>query len=178
MKSKLRKEFLNLRKEMSSSSHLLYSNEICKKVVSLIEKYDFNKIALYSPFKNEVDVTSLIRYFLKDKKVLLPYIKDKKMYFSRIKDLDDLELGSYNILKPKSFKPENDFEICIVPGVAFNEDKYRLGYGGGFYDRYFEVKNNTLLIGVFFELQKTSIKFETFNDITLDYIITEKNIYN
>ncbi|MBQ7792732.1 MAG: 5-formyltetrahydrofolate cyclo-ligase, partial [Clostridia bacterium] len=81
------------------------------------------------------------------------------------------------ILEPPRQKPvlPEDIDFIIVPGCGFTETGYRLGYGGGFYDRYLP-KTNAVTCGFFYEALRTEfIPEET--DIPLDIILTEKNIY-
>ena len=74
------------------------------------------------------------------KKVAVPKCEGNDIVFYYINSLEDLEEGSFGILEPKINEAVNDFDssICIIPGVAFDNDKNRIGYGRGFYDRFLE----------------------------------------
>ena len=98
-------------------------------------------------------------------------IKNDFLQFRKIPEL----IFENKIIQPKFKKNTLVPEIIIIPLIAFNEKCFRIGYGGGFYDKY--LKNKKILkIGVAFEFQKVNFE-NTKYDIPLDYIFTEKRIY-
>ncbi len=110
---------------------------------------------------------------------LLPSVsKGNKMNFYKWNYLDPLKINQYGI--PEPYKSGKIYEpnIILVPLLAFDNKKNRLGYGKGYYDKfltkYLKVNKNTLTIGVAFSFQKYN-KLPIFkNDVKLNYILTEK----
>ena len=93
---------------------------------------------------------------------------------------NDIHLGTYNIREPKDLThivPLNKIDVVIVPLVAASLDRYRLGYGGGYYDRFLrKLRPDLITIGLSYEMQLfESIPIEE-HDIRLDYIVTENKI--
>ena len=170
-KKQLRKICLNNRQNLTVDLRKQYSQIICNKLLTYID----NKMVMsYLPYNNEVDLS-----YINNNTFAYPVIKNDNMMDAYITDNDYIE-NKYHILEPDINKStlinKNDIDIVIVPCVGFDENKYRLGYGGGYYDRYLK-DLSALKIGVAFEIQKVdNIPYEK-NDIVLDIIISEDNIY-
>ena len=140
---------------------------------------------LYLDFNNEVKTDHLITKLISLKKtVAAPVtIKDKrKLIPFKITNLKDgINIGSYGIREPKQ-NPYNelnveDIDILIVPAVAYDKNCYRLGYGGGFYDRFIEcLREDAITIGIAFDLQVFDYIPKENHDAQLNYLITENNI--
>ena len=101
------------------------------------------------------------------------------MYFYRINDLEDLKKGYMGILEPREGLPVSECNegVIIVPGVAFDKNKARCGYGKGFYDKYLSKHPKLVKIGICFEFQLYDELVTDSHDILMDYIVTEKMIY-
>ncbi len=133
-KSSLRREFLFLRKSAQSK----------RLSIKMLEKYpefsDAETVFCYISAHGEVDTYELIEELLKTKTVTVPYCVDREgnMIASKITSLEDLKDGKFGIPEPVSPKefPKQKIDFVIVPGVAFDKDGYRLGYGKGYYDRF------------------------------------------
>ncbi|MDL2311041.1 5-formyltetrahydrofolate cyclo-ligase, partial [Peptostreptococcaceae bacterium OttesenSCG-928-C18] len=118
------------------------------------------------------------------KNLYVPYIdtKENSMKLSLIKDLNnDLEPGYYSIPEPKEnlrTPVDNDIiDLVITPGVAFTKDKYRMGYGGGFYDRFFaNLKKPPLKIALAYDFQIVDELPSEDYDIPVNIIITENQV--
>ena len=93
-----------------------------------------------------------------------------------LKSFDDLVDGRYKIKTSKLKNTKENIDLTIVPGLSFDKNKYRLGYGGGFYDYY--IKNHkSFYVGLFYQINKSyKLNFDDF-DQKLDLIITDKKIY-
>ena len=152
-------------------------------MIDLIKRYKIKKknIAIYYPSSHEVDILKIlnIEYF-REFNFLLPIIKkNKSMSFYRWKKLDILHINKYGIPEPiKSNKVTP--AVVLVPLLAFDKKKNRVGYGKGFYDKFLNKNLNfqkkILTIGIAFSFQKHHKIQATNNDFQLDYIITEKGI--
>ena len=181
-KSKLRKKYLKIRKE----KYFDINKEFFFPLYKLIKKYIKKKsiiIALYYPSNFELNVLKVLelKYF-SNQTILLPITEKKKslMNFYTWKKNEVLTVNEYGMLEPIKGKVKIP-DVIIVPLLAFDKDKFRLGYGKGYYDRYLDkfIKEykNIMTVGVAFSFQRHHKLPINQNDVKLDYILTEKGIY-
>ena len=177
-KSKLRSKILNLRKKNSNKKLSLNPGRIYRFLKK--NKINFKNVGGYYPCNHEIDDLDIL-YFLRNRKVniSLPIIRENnQMDFFEWTNKDPLKINKYGIAEPAlGMKIYPD--IIFVPLVAYDDDLNRLGYGGGFYDRYLEKVSKIkkiFKIGLGFSYQE--IKKIPINkyDKKLDLIITEKKI--
>tara|TARA_B100000886_G_scaffold28536_1_gene18030 strand:+ start:110 stop:649 length:540 start_codon:yes stop_codon:yes gene_type:complete len=177
-KTKLRKKFLKIRKKKYFEIKL--SNNLINKI---FYKINFSKkkiIGGYFPVNFEFDCLQILKIFHSNGySISLPTIKKNyQMDFYKWDIYDPLILGSFGIPQPIKLKKVYP-DVLFVPIVAFDKHRNRIGYGGGFYDRYIEKISKIKKckkIGLAFSHQRAN-KIETKNfDIKLDLIITEKFI--
>jgi len=140
------------------------------------------KIALYYPSLFEVNILKLLDLnYISNQNLSLPIIKENNsMSFYSWKKNEVLEVNRYGMLEP--IKTKHDIpNIMLVPLLAFDKNKYRLGYGKGFYDRYLNKYlkkfKKILTVGVAFSFQKYHKLPINNKDVKLDYILTDKGIY-
>jgi len=142
--------------------------------------YKCKKVAIYSSFGSEVDTENIIIY-LKARKceIYLPRVIDNEnIEFFKVDENTTYKKNKFGILEPiDSFEIINpeEIELIVVPGLAFNEAKERLGYGGGYYDRYLSKCTKAIKVGLFYREQydyQNLIEFNS-NDVCLDLIITD-----
>lgn len=188
-KSSIRNELLKSRDIMSENVRDMLSNTIIENLINTKEYQEASLVFLYSSFRNEVDTVELIENALKNgKRVALPcsYISggEPKMEFYTISSRSDLVDGYMGIKEPDRRKTsvkktEEMPDIIVVPGVAFDLDLNRVGYGKGFYDSYFTDKGYSndnmkpVLIGICYDFQ-TSYDIEADdNDIKMNMLVTE-----
>lgn len=141
MKRELRKKYLEIRRNIidkKDKDFMIYSKVVNNKMV--INSRD---ILIYVSKKDEVDTIKLIEYFLGNKRVAVPKIVNKEIVFYYINKMDDLKIGYFDILEPITDEPVIDFSkaVSITPGICFSKDLFRLGYGGGFYDKFLDEHN-------------------------------------
>ncbi|APT76621.1 hypothetical protein LN42_09700 [Marinitoga sp. 1137] len=176
MKGRIRKEIIAKRKNLSKLEYESNNKIIVEKIYNYLKSKNFKTIAIYYPYRKEVNVLNLMELF-KDKIFLFPkVISDEKMIFIPVNDINKLKKGKFGIMEPEGTEYTEDIDIYIVPGVAFDLDLYRLGYGGGFFDRYFSVHKKTQLIGVGFDFQILEKLPVDDHDIQMNLVITEKRI--
>ena len=151
-------------------------------LISVLKKRKFDNLAIYYPSSYELNILNILEVeFLKKTKFLLPIITDKhSMHFCEWKNKDVLNVNKFGILEPLKSKPITP-NIILVPLLAFDKFKNRLGYGKGFYDKFLKknhkIKTKVISIGVAFSFQKYH-KLPTNNkDVKLDFILTEKGIF-
>ncbi len=177
MKKKIRNKLIKIRKK----NYLEISSNQISRIFNLIKKKykNVNIIGGYIPINYEYDCLSLLKFLeTKNFKVCLPVIrKNYKMNFYNYTFKDPLKINSLGIQEPVKTLNKAIPDLIFVPLVGYDKDLNRLGYGGGFYDRYID-KNSKLKkiikIGLAFSFQK--IKKVPINkfDKKLDIIITEK----
>ena len=135
-KKALRKELLSLRKSIIPKA---LSMKLLEKYPEFLES---RTVFCYISAHGEVATYGIIQELLKDKKVLVPYCinEDGDMIACTIDSLEDIKEGRFKIPEPKSPVefPKERVDFVIVPGVAFDKNGYRLGYGKGYYDRFLE----------------------------------------
>jgi|TARA_B110001452_G_C15148878_1_gene399888 5-formyltetrahydrofolate cyclo-ligase len=180
-KNLVRKKYYHLRKkryyEVSKDFFTPFLNLIKSKL-----KKNFFKLAIYYPSSFEINVLKLLEInYISKQNLLLPVIEENNsMNFFPWKKNEVLKVNKYGMLEPiksKNIVPN----IMLVPLLAFDRYKYRLGYGKGFYDRYLnkylKKYKNILIVGVAFSFQKYHKLPVNNTDVKLDYILTEKGIY-
>lgn len=108
-----------------------------------------NTILIYVSINSEVDTINIINYFLGKKNIAVPKIVNNEMKFCLINSLEVLEKKTFGIYEPidDNYLTCFDDSICITPGICFDKNNYRIGYGKGFYDRFLN-EHNILTIGL------------------------------
>ena len=144
------------------------------------KNYNLKTVGGYYPTNYEINDLEILNYFFKKgSTILLPKIKKKsQMEFYGWYKNDPLLINKYGIPEPMDAKKVYP-DILLVPLVAFDEELNRLGYGGGFYDRYIEKISKIkkiVKVGLAFSFQKLKRIPTNKYDKKLDIVITEKNI--
>ena len=176
LKKIIRKKLLDQRKKKYSKKYKIKFAELIK----ILKKNSKNEIGGYFPVKHEIDCIEILELLEKKKfKISLPKIKqNNEMEFYRWLKKDPMILNKYGI--PETISTKIIYpDIIIVPIVAFDKYKYRIGYGGGYYDRYIEKiqkKKKILTIGFAFSFQQIKKVPKNNYDKNLDIIITEKTV--
>ena len=178
IKSKLRNKVLKLRK--SNAKKLININP--SKIYSYLKKKNYNlkMIGGYYPTNYEIDDLEILNYFFKKGSMIsLPKIKKKgQMEFYKWYKNDPLLINKFGIPEPETTIRVYP-DILFIPLVAFDKELNRLGYGGGFYDRYIQKSSKIkkiVKIGLAFSFQKLKTIPTNKHDKKLDIIITEKDI--
>lgn len=169
----LRNKYLKIRKNINNKKEI--DDIIFNKVISLKEYKESNLVLTYVSLKDEVDTFKLIEYSLKiGKKVAVPKCEGDIIKFYLISNLTDLKKGKFNILEPITNNVVTDFKnsICIIPGVAFDKQNNRIGYGRGFYDKFLQNYNGIKIGLVYSECICEEIDIEK-TDIKMDKIVCD-----
>ena len=176
-KSEIRKKILDIRKQ-SKNKNLEINFKYILKILNK-EKIYGKIIGGYYPYNYEFDVMNILEKFEKFNYLIsLPRIKkNSQMEFYLWSKKEPLVINKYGIPEPTSKKTKYP-DILLVPFVAYDKNLNRIGYGGGFYDRYIKKikkKKNIITIGLGYSFQKVKkIPFNKY-DMKLDFIITEKH---
>ena len=180
-KIQLRKKYFNLRKKKYFDVDKEFFLPLLRLIRTKIKKR-FLKIALYYPSNFELNVIKILEFNnILTMDILLPVTdKNNLMNFFSWKKEDILFVNKFGILEPAKTKAKVP-DVMLVPILAFDKNKYRLGYGKGYYDRYLNKYlkrfKNILTVGVAFSFQRHHKLPKNYNDVKLDLILTEKGLF-
>ncbi len=178
----LRKKILRERAQMPTSTREIYSERINKLIKSTSYYKNSNTIMCFVSFNHEVDTHKFIKDAISEgKRIVVPVSihSTRELIPSELHNFNELEIGYYNILTPKKEfirpVPKEEIELILVPGIVFDSHGFRVGYGGGYYDRFLSgVAKTVPKIAIAFSMQIIKqVPRENF-DIPVDMIITEK----
>lgn len=184
-KNELRKNVIAGRNALSSEERREKSAAITRQVLELDDYRKAATVMAYIDFRNEVQTAAIIKSALQGgKRVVVPItdIPNKRLITSQIIDFPgDLAPGAWNIMEPK---PEcvrpvapQEIDIILVPGVAFDTAGNRLGYGGGFYDRFLlQTKAETVYVSLAYEIQIRPNVYPHEHDIPMHILVTEDRL--
>ena len=178
IKSKIRKKILEIRKKKNNKNIKFSFLKIFKEIKKYISKKKI--VGGYYPVNFEINILEFLEKLeIKGVQLCLPIVKkDNKMDFYSWSTKNLLKLNKYGIPEPEQIKKVFP-DIILVPLVAFDSRLYRIGHGGGYYDRYIEKlsnKKNLLKIGIAHSCQKINRVPTNKYDKKLDIIITEKYV--
>ncbi len=171
-----------LKRESQSKGEIKVKSELIKKTLFAQREFKKSKIIMFYVSKfGEVETRGMIRESLKlGKKIVVPKICDNELIPCEIKNCrSDLQPGAFGIKEPRLIKavPLDKLDLIIVPGICFDFEKNRLGYGKGYFDRFLTgIRKNSKIIGLSFELQLENQIPCLSHDKKLDKVITEKQV--
>lgn len=183
-KSDLRKKIL-AKRDLLSEEELNYKSMLIRENLWTLNEFTkAENIFLFVNFRSEVRTMPIIEKCLEEEKnVILPLtdLKNKRLILYYVKNLNNLNEGTYGILEPDPEINERadikNIDCAIVPGSAFDEKGGRMGYGGGFYDRLLpDLRAGVPKIAIAFELQIIDEVPMGYYDQKMDIIVTEKRI--
>ena len=188
-KSEFRKKYITLRNNLDKNYVNEASNSISESVIQYIDtyikKYDPKELYIYGymPLGNEVSLFKVFDGIWENNLghngvsiyTAFPKIESRTMKFYFANSYDNFEPGHFGVTEPKK-----DCKLCdvknplvLVPGVVFSKSCYRMGYGRGYYDRYFEKRRfDSILLGIAFKEQLTDELITDIYDVPMHKIIT------
>ena len=182
-KKEIRHKIIRLRKEMDPLVWQQATNDITERVINHPRFLEETDIYCYANYNGEVGTSSIMEEAWKlGKSVWFPRIEGSEMNFYLVESKDDLQPGAYGILEPTGAHiADGEDGLLIMPGVAFDEECHRIGYGGGFYDKYLNRygADEFLKIGICYDFQMQkydTIKMEE-NDVKVDMTVTDRAYY-
>ncbi len=180
-KKELRKNICEMRDSLAPADIREKSALIQAFLFDLSEFRRAQVIMFYVSFGSEVRTHEMIETALRHgKEVAVPAVSADRRALEPffIESLDQLAPGAYGIPEPVSGARKVESEginLIVAPGCAFDLDGYRLGYGGGYYDRFLRTNRHATAVGLAFELQTVSaIPGLRSHDIAVDVLVTEK----
>ena len=180
-KNLIRKRMKQLRADMTRTERFEKSMQIFEQLITVPEFKRADRIYTYVSMDNEIDTIMLIDYSLSlEMRVFVPRVSGKDMEFYEISDISELNPGYMGIYEPDINGKEPDYSrtgFMCMPGLAFDRSYNRIGYGGGFYDRYLSVENKLYKAALAYEAQLLESIPAQDGDVRPDMIVTEENIY-
>lgn len=173
-KKSLRKELINIRKSISNRKQK--STIIVNKIIKLKDYCNAKVIAIFKSLSDEVNTDYLINYSLKcGKIVLLPRVVGDNIVFIQVDQDTKYEKSKLGVMEP-IFNQENvyadNIDLILVPGLGFDKDNNRIGYGKGYYDRFLKEKD-ICKIGICFKEQLLENIIVDKEDIPVDLVVTD-----
>lgn len=183
-KNALRKSFSERRSAIDREYKNKLDSKIINRFMSLASYRYADTILLYYPVKGEIDVRPIISASLASgKRVALPRCEDKGsvMNFHYINSPEELEIGRFGLMEPslqsEMFEPEKQVGQCVVviPALAYDKRGYRIGYGKGFYDRYFSTYGISRVGLIYSQFLVNELPHGKY-DISVDILVSEKEV--
>lgn len=178
-KKELRQLMLAKRSLIPNADKRVYDGWICQELLKLITKNGFKIVHTYLPMRGEINLYPMIEELLRnDITVVCPKtLPNRKLENRVLLSLDEIEKGVFGTLHPANLnKYTGRYDLIIVPGLAFDHTRYRLGYGGGYYDGFLAEQNGAQKIGICYPFQEVaSVPIEP-HDVRLDTVLINKNL--
>ena len=173
MKQTIRKAIRSKKKELGKEQLLSMSLPVTEQIEANEQYHNANIVMLYHPLWDEVDVRPLFdRALAAGKRVILPTVKGDDIIPVEITTDTEWVVGDFDILEPVAEPYNGSIDLVVVPGVAFDNNKNRLGRGKGYYDRFLVKHPNAYRLGVCFQFQMVAeVPTEPF-DFPMDEVIT------
>ncbi len=177
-KKELRTKYKELRDDISDRQQEELSAEICGHILGSKLYQKAQTIYCYYPLGKEVSLLPVIEDALAlGKKLAFPKVDGEDMEFYTVESLAELEEGSFHVMEPVTGNLADDENaLVLTPGVAFDMDGNRIGYGKGFYDRYLEEHEELKTLGIAYEFQVMEGFMAESGDQRMDYLVTELGI--
>lgn len=175
-KQNIRQKMLGIRSAMSNAEWESSSKAAQERLVSIEPFIMAASVALYSPIMNEVDTAIILDACLKaGKKVFFPAVIENGIEFRQVLSPGQMVSGRFGIMEPPASGTERpELELMVIPGLAFDLNGHRLGFGKGYYDRYLADLSGELplLAGICHDFQLLDSLPSESHDIKMDFIVT------
>lgn len=178
-KRSLRKGILELRRSLDAAQANALSQQVCDRILQMDIYKEAKNICAYMPINQEVDLTGLFQdAWRQGKSLWLPVTEDGEMEFFLYEEDAPLKEGNYGIREPERrtmLEPDGQ-TLILMPGAVFSEEGDRIGYGGGYYDKYLSRHSccRTCAAAYGFQVVKELPAEE--HDIRPEFIVTEEKV--
>lgn len=182
-KDEIRREYIEKRNSMDPALKAARDKKICSFATSLAGYRYAEYVLMYAPLDGEIDVMPIaVDALAKGKKVAFPRCNKEKhtMNFHIVTSLNELKEDSYGIREPDESLPvyrsdEKGGAVCFVPGLVYDKNGYRIGYGKGFYDRYLSNFSGNIIGVVYSDFILPSVPKGKY-DVSLNILLSEKGV--
>lgn len=178
MKRELRKKFIRLRGEQLPLEKYKKDKKILQRLARFRQFSLAKEFFTYIDHRGEVATDILIKKYFGKKTIVVPRIKAKRICLYELHNPHEFESGKFGIREPKVCMLKRKFDeidIALIPGIAFDKTGHRIGFGGGYFDRFLK-KIHCTTIGLAYEFQIIDKVPAEKYDVAVDYIVTEKRI--
>ena len=173
MDKKELRAIIKLLKKQHTKEQLLEQSEV---ILSKLEQHpDFKKahiVMIYSALPDEVQTQAFLEKWRHKKKIILPTVVGDDIIPVELAENTGFAVGDFNILEPQNEPYTGDYDLIVVPGVAFDRNGNRIGRGRGYYDRFLCKHLNVKRIGICFDFQLVDEVPTEPNDIKMDEVIS------
>ena len=176
-KKALRREIGLKKRAMTAAQIEDYSRELAGRLYETEFYKKAKSLYCYLPYNQEVRTWPILaRAKMDGKRVAVPKVFGDEMRFLWLDDLSQIAPGYFNIPEPIADEPvaDDDTALILMPGLAFDPAGHRLGYGGGFYDRYLEQHPNHTLVALCYDFQLLDHLETEAHDIPVDFVIADR----
>ncbi len=173
-KNRLRKQIREQKRAMTPAQILQASEKLMKLFLATEQYLTAGTIYGYLPYNQEVRTVPILEQALKDgKKVAVPKVYGEEMRFLYITDLTQVETGYAGIPEPVADSPVADDPTALVlmPGLAFDKEGHRIGYGGGFYDKFLTAEPDHPTVALCYDFQVLPQLPTQEHDIPVDLVL-------
>ena len=180
-KERLRSRFKRVRMDLTDRYRRTAARDIHRHLLNLPEVKSAKTVGVYLSKEPEVDTLRLLKRLYHRKKVVAaPRVRGETLRFFRIrKGLKDCQPGHFSVMEPKPGSPEvpaKKIDVLLVPGVVFDREGHRLGYGKGFYDRFLGRNPRLISIGLAYDKTVVPVLPVDKRDIPVAFVVTEKGV--
>jgi 5-formyltetrahydrofolate cyclo-ligase len=182
-KKEIRKRILQIRNAMSPEEIAAKSRQIVGRLIELDDIRNASTIMVFLNFGSEVQTDGFISWgWEMGKRIIVPLCRpeDREMMPCIINDFADLEVGHYGIREPRAERmaivPLEEIDAILIPAVVFDKSGHRVGYGGGYYDRFLPRIPRAARIGAVFACQIVPEVKADPHDIPAQRIVTENGV--
>lgn len=170
-KNQIRNKYKIIRQNIRNKDE--QNSLIFQQIINNSQINQSDLILIYLSFKDEIDTQPIINFYLKTKKIAVPKINNSQMDFYYINQSTKFQKNKFGILEPLTNQKVSDFQnsVCITPGICFDLQGNRLGYGHGFYDKFLN-QNKIYSIGLCYQECFLPHLPHTHFDHKMDQIIT------
>lgn len=184
-KAKIRKEVLTVRDALTKEERILKSRQIVEQLVQMEEYQRAEKVLCYISFRSEVMTGLIAQHCHEDgKRFFAPRVEGKAMQFYQVRPYEEMERNSMGILEPIAsseslYTCEQKNDLMILPAVAIDEEKNRIGYGGGYYDRFLAkgFRGKTVALAYECQIIKSGSSETEITDVRPEKVLTEERVF-
>ena len=179
MKKQLKETILEKRDSLSNQELTENSKKIEDNLFNLDSYKKSRTVMLFVSFNNEVNTHDMIKKSFGKKNVVIPKVMQHEIEPSLILDFDNLvPSGKFNILEPIEIMKiaYKNIDLVVVPGIVFDREGHRIGYGFGYYDKFLKKVPKAVKIGLCFDFQVVDKIPNEVHDVPVDFIVTDKEV--
>ncbi|CFX90463.1 5-formyltetrahydrofolate cyclo-ligase [Syntrophomonas zehnderi OL-4] len=178
LRAELRSRMIRRRQELSIEEKVNAQTKIMDTLSQLVPIQTAQTIMAFAAIRNEVDVSAFLEVQQQSgKTILLPRVEGNELAAVKWEGWQETTVSSFGIAEPVgSAFPSQEIDVVLVPGLVFDGNGYRLGYGRGFYDRFLSsLRSDTFKCGICYEFQVVDNIYPHERDVPVHWIVTEQS---